>query len=106
MQSRQLNHSDGPTFCHQQDVIKEVVGLWSRLQQRDHGGVVESVRLIPEELDNGVGGAAVQAGADLVHEEDLLGPHHHLTCSVLQASEAHGTDRLHSSGTDFMLWAS
>lgn len=89
-----------PTFCHQQDVIKQVVGLGSRLQQRDHGGVVESVRLIPQELDYGVGGTAVQAGADLVHEEDLLGAHHHFTCSALQASEAHGTDRRHSSDID------
>lgn len=69
------------TFCQQQDVIKQIIGLWSRLQQGDHGGVVESVCLVPEELDNGIGGAAVQACADLVHEEDCLGTNHHFTCT-------------------------
>ena len=68
------------TFCQQQDVVKEVVGLWGGLQQGDHGGVVESVRLIPQELDDGIGGAAVQTCADFIHEEDCLGANHHFTC--------------------------
>ncbi len=73
----------GFTFRQEQDIIKEVVDLGCRLQQRHEHGALPQVHKVSHALHNLEGGAAVQAGADFVHEQRLLGPDHHLTCSEI-----------------------
>lgn len=69
------------TFSDEQDVVKEVIGLWGWLQQRNGRGVLEGVRGIAKVLNDGKGGGGVQAGGDLIHEQHPLGAHNHLACN-------------------------
>ena len=63
------------TFRQQHDVVKEVVGLWGGLQQGHQHGGSPQVAELPQGASNLEGGAAVQASADLVQEQRLLGTH-------------------------------
>lgn len=71
----QVTHRQGSvkvyTFRQQKDVIKQVVHLWGRLQQADDNGCIAQMCKISQALDDLEGGAAVQAGADFIHEEDF-----------------------------------
>ncbi len=49
--------------------------------RRDMHGSLPQVHKVPHALHDLEGGAAVQADAGFVHEQRLLGPNHHLTCS-------------------------
>ena len=63
------------TFRQEHDVIKQVVGLWGGLQQGHKHGGSPQVAELPQGASDLEGGAAVQAGADLVQEQGLLGTH-------------------------------
>ncbi len=55
-----------PTFRHEQDVIKEVVGLRRGLQQgHKHGGLAQ-VAEVTQGASDLEGGAAIQACADFI----------------------------------------
>ena len=51
----------GSPIAEQNDVVKEAVHFWRRLQQGHEGGEVQVVGGHPQELRYGVGGRAVQA---------------------------------------------
>ncbi len=58
----------------QQDIIKDGVDLRRWLQQAYHGGEAHHMGGVRQELDHAVGGGAVQACADLIHQQHTL--HH------------------------------
>ncbi len=63
------------TFRQEHDVIEKVVGLGGGLQQcHKHGGGPQVAEL-PQGASDLEGGAAVQAGANLIQEQGLLGTH-------------------------------
>lgn len=67
-----------PTFRHEQDVIKEVVGLRRGLQKgNQHGGLAQMAEVTQGASDLECG-AAVQACADLIQEQGLLWTHQQL----------------------------
>ncbi len=66
------------TFRQEHDVIEEVVGLWGGLQQGHKHGGGPQVAELPQGSSDLEGGAAVQAGADLIQEQGLLGTHQQL----------------------------
>ncbi len=67
-----------PTFRHEQDVIKEVVGLRRGLQQsHKHGGLAQ-VAEVTQGASYLEGGAAVQACADLIQKQSFLWTHQQL----------------------------
>ncbi len=70
------------TFRQEHDVIKEVVGLRGGLQQGYKHGGGPQVAELPQGASDLEGGAAVQASADLIQEQGLLGTHQQLSwCS-------------------------
>ena len=74
-------------IAEQDDVVEEVEHFWGRLQQGDEGGQVEVVGGHPQELRHSVSGRAVQARADLVHQQHFL---HAPGGNSKHASEARG----------------
>lgn len=68
----------------QQNIIKDGVDFWRGLQQAYHGGKAHDMGGVGQELGHTVGSGAVQAGADLVHQQHTLQPctHSvHMTCA-------------------------
>ena len=68
------------TFGHEQDVIKQVVGLWGGLQQRHQHCCLPQVAEVPQGACDLKGGAAVQSCADLIQKQGFLGPYQQLPC--------------------------
>jgi len=64
---------------HQHDIIKEVVRLRGRLQQGYQQSALQNVAKIGQALGDEEGGGAVQACADLIHEQHLLASNNDLT---------------------------
>ena len=78
--SRSMKHY--VALWHQHDIIEEVVGLRGRLQQGYQQSALQDVAEVGEALGDEEGGCAVQACADLIHEQHLLAPHNDLTWTI------------------------
>ena len=61
------------TFRQQHDVIKQVISLWRRLQQRNQHCGLSQMGEMAQRAHDLEGGVAVQPGADFVQEEGFLG---------------------------------
>ena len=62
---------DSPV-SQEEHIVKEVEDFGRGLEEGHDGGVVHEVRGVHQELDDAVRGGAVEASADLIHQEEPL----------------------------------